>query len=182
MREIFVNKFGRDVKIIGVGEYYATGKKEAIATVVGSCISTCLYEEGGSIGGMNHFLIPGDFRDEEIFISPTARFGMYAMELLLGELIKLKADRSKLRAKFFGGADRLGSMATGIGSNNARFVKVFLEMEGIPIVSSDIGGNYARKLIFFPDTGKIMLKKITVDVNKIVDTEARYRKKIELEI
>jgi chemotaxis protein CheD len=59
---------------------------------------------------------------------------------------------------------------------------VFLEMEGIPIVGSDIGGSYARKLIFFPDTGKILMKKITGDLKKIVDTEARYKKKIELEM
>lgn len=182
MREIFINKFNRNVKIISMGEFYATSRKEGIATVLGSCISTCIYEDGGGVGGMNHILIPGDFRDEEIFISPIARFGMYAMELLMGELIKLKVDRGKLRAKVFGGADRLGSISSGGGANNVKFVKTFLKMEDIPIAGIDVGGAYARKIVFFPDTGKVMMKRITTDFKKVADAEARYKQKLELEI
>ena len=182
MREIYIEKFKRDVKILGIGDFFATTKKEGIATVVGTCITTCLYEDGGGIGGMNHFLIPGDFRDEEIFLSPIARYGMYAMELLLGELIKLDADRSKLRAKVFGGADTLGAASSGIGANNVKFVKTYLKMEDIPIASINVGGGYARKIFFFPDTGKVMMKKITTNIDKIVDTEAQYKQKLELEI
>lgn len=184
MRDIFVDKFKRNVRILGIGDFYATNKKEGIATVVGSCITTCLYEEGGGIGGMNHFLIPGDFRDEEIFLSPVARYGMYAMELLMGELIKLNVDRGKLRAKVFGGADRLSSNASsaGIGTNNVKFVKTFLQMEQIPIVSINVGSNYGRKVFFFPDTGKVLMKKVTTNVEKIVEMELQYKKKLELEI
>lgn len=184
MREIFVEKFKRNVKILGIGDFYATDKKEGIATVVGSCITVCLYEAGGGVGGMNHFLIPGEFREEEIFLSPIARYGMYAMELLMGELIKLNVDRGKLRAKVFGGADRLGSITSseGIGGNNVKFVKSFLQMEEIPLDSMNVGSNYGRKVFFFPDTGKVLMKKITAKVDKIAEMEARYKKKLELEI
>ncbi len=181
MREIYFEKFKRNVKILNIGDFYATSQKEGIATVVGSCIATCIYEEGGGIGGMNHFLVPGDFRDEEIFLSPTARFGMYAMELLMGELIKLNVDRSRLRAKVFGGADMLGGSA-GIGNNNIRFIKTFLRMEEIPIDGINVGGNHARKIYFFPDSGKALLKKVSTNVNKILDTESGYKKKLELEM
>ncbi len=182
MREIFLKKFNCPVKILNIGDFYATGKVEGIGTVLGTCIAACIYEEGGTIGGMNHFLIPGDFRDEEIFLSPTARYGMYAMELLMGELIKLNVDRSKLRAKIFGGADRLGSVSTGIGANNVRFIKAFLKMEDIPITGINVGGSYARKIFFFPHNGKVMLKRITTNMNTILDTENGYQKKLELEL
>ncbi|MCP5104000.1 MAG: chemoreceptor glutamine deamidase CheD [bacterium] len=184
MKEIFIDKFKCNVKILNIGDFYATGQKEGIATVLGSCIAACLYEEGGGIGGMNHFLVPGDFRDEEIFLSPIARYGMFAMELLLGELIKLNADRARLRAKVFGGADNLAGAAstTGIGANNVKFIKTFLKMEDIPIESINVGGGYARKVFFFPGTGKVLLKRITANVNKIVDLEAHYKQKLELEI
>lgn len=182
MRDIFVSKFKQNVKIIDIGEFYATGNDEGIATVLGSCISACIYAEGGGIGGMNHFLLPGDFRDEEIFLSPVARYGMFAMELLMGELIKLNVDRQKLRAKIFGGADMMSEQLGETGKNNIRFVKTFLEMERIPLISSDVGGRSARKIIFFPKSGKVLVKKFTHDLNKIVSSEDRYQQKMKLEI
>ncbi len=182
MKDLFMDKFNQNVKILNIGEYYATSKTEGIATVLGSCISACIYEEGGGIGGMNHFLVPGDFRDEEIFLSPVARYGMFAMELLMGELIKLKVDRARLRAKIFGGADIINSQTTNVGKNNIRFIKSFLQLEGIPIISSDIGGTIARKIFFFPKTGKVMVKRVTQNVIKIVGIEDHYQQKIKMEI
>lgn len=182
MKEIYVNKFKQNVKVINIGEYYATGQQEGIATVLGSCIATCIYEEGGGIGGMNHFLVPGDFRDEEIFLSPIARYGMFAMELLMGELIKLQVDREKLRAKVFGGADIMESSGSSIGQINVKFIKTFLNMEGIPIVGSDLGGKSPRKVFFFPKTGKVMVKKVIQNIGKISSIEGNYLDKVKLDI
>ena len=182
MKDIYMEKFKQNVKIISAGEFFATDKEEGIATVLGSCISACIYEEGGGIGGMNHFLLPGDFRDEEIFLSPIASYGMFAMELLMGELIKLKVNRGKLQAKIFGGAEMLMENTSSIGKINIRFIKSFLEMEGIPIVSNDLGGTNARKIFFFPRSGKVMVKKVTSDLSKIVSIENSYHKKAKLEI
>ncbi len=182
MKEIFVEKFKQNLVILNIGEYYATPKKEGIATVLGSCVSACIFEEGGGIGGMNHILLPGDFRDEEIFLSPVSRFGMYAMELLMGELIKLHVDRDRLRAKVFGGAEIIGSHVSGVGLTNINFVKSFLSMEKIPIVSSDLGGKTARKIYFFPHSGKVLVKKIIHNVGKISTIEDKYREKLKYEI
>jgi len=182
MKEIYIPKFKQNVTIINIGEYFATNKNEGIATVLGSCISTCIYEVGGGIGGMNHFLLPGDFRDEEIFISSTGRYGMWAMELLLGELIKLKVDRTRLRAKVFGGADLLVGSTSGIGQNNIKFIKTFLEMEKIPMENSDLGGKFARKIFFFPQSGKVMVKKIVQDLTRISTLETSYRERINMEL
>jgi len=183
MKELYMEKFGQNVKILSIGEYYATNRKEGIATVLGSCIAACIYEEGGTIGGMNHFLVPGDFRDEEIFLSPVARYGMFAMELLMGELIKLKVDRDRLRAKIFGGADLLDkTTSASVGQNNIRFIKSFLSMEGIPIVSNDLGGRVARKVFFFPHSGKVMVKRISQNMNKIVGIETDFHQKAQLEL
>jgi chemotaxis protein CheD len=181
MKDIFVDKFKQNVKIINIGEYYATAQQEGIATLLGSCISACIYEDGGGIGGMNHFLVPGDFRDEEIFLSPVARYGMYAMELLMGELIKLKVDRGRLKAKIFGGAELMNS-SSGVGQNNVKFIKTFLQMENIPIISSDVGGRSARKIFFFPKTGKVMVKKMVANVGKIATLEDKFHEKAKLEI
>ncbi len=182
MKDLYMEKFKQNVKIISIGEFYATNQTEGIATVLGSCIAACIYEEGGGIGGMNHFLVPGNFRDEEIFLSPVARYGMFAMELLMGELIKLKVDRSRLCAKVFGGSDILADRSGSIGKNNIRFVKTFLQMEGIPIISSDMGGKSARKVFFFPQSGRVMVKRVQENADKIIGIEDRYRQKAQLEI
>lgn len=178
----FNSKFNREVVILNVGEFYATGQREAIGTLVGSCITTCIFEKGGGIGGMNHFLIPGDFRDEEIFISPNARIGMFAIELLMGELIKLKVDRDKLCAKIFGGGGGLAGKAS-VGDSNIRFIKTFMAMEQIPIVGEDLGGNWARKILFFPENGRVMLKRIPMNAAvALANDESRYLRKVERQL
>ncbi len=181
MKDLYMENFRKNVKIIDAGEFYATNKDEGIAAVLGSCISVCIYDEDTGVGGMNHFLIPGDFIDEEIFLSPTARFGMYAMELLLGELIKLDIDRGKLKAKIFGGAN-LGDSSLKIGENNIKFIKTFLKMEGIPTQSTDLGGKVARKIFFFPKTGRVLVKKIKTKEEKIIEIEDKYLKKVEIQL
>jgi chemotaxis protein CheD len=185
MKDIYINKFKQNVKILNIGEYYATDKTEGIATILGSCIAVCIYQEEGKIGGMNHFLLPGDFRDEEIFLSPVSRYGMFSMELLLGELIKLKVDRAKLKAKVFGGAEIINSgsnTGTTVGQNNIKFIKTFLDMEKIPIVKSDFGGRSARKIFFFPQTGKVLVKKIIQNLGKISSIENNFLEKVKMEL
>ena len=176
-------QFKRDMIIIQPGELYATGKDEVIATVLGSCISVCLRDEHARIGGMNHFMLPGDFRVEDIFNSQNARYGMYAMELLLGEMIKLGAGRQHLKAKIFGGGHVLASVADSqqsVPQSNIDFVKAFLSMEGIPVLGADIGGIHGRKVMFMPATGKAFVKKLVPDAEKkVVAIEARLSRDIQ---
>lgn len=182
MHKSFNQQLKRDMLIIQPGEYYVTKKDEVIATVLGSCISVCLRDSKAGVGGMNHFMLPGDFRIEDIFNSQSARYGMYAMELLLGEIIKLGGGREHLSAKVFGGGHVLASVAKNTGSvpqSNIEFVKAFLSMEGIPVLSSDVGGVHGRKILFVPKSGQVFVKKLVPEAEaRVFAQEERFKKSI----
>jgi chemotaxis protein CheD len=150
--------------MLTAGEYFATQDGEVLYTVVGSCIATCIYDAERKVGGMNHFLLPGMVHPDEMLSSDVGRYGMFAMELLIGELIKLGARRKELKAKLFGGGKVLtfrrddGDVTT----SNIRFAKKFLELEGIPTVNEDVGGNKGRKIMFYSDTSRVLLKRFSV--------------------
>ena len=173
-------QFKRDMMIIQPGEFYVTKKDEVIGTVLGSCISVCLRDGKAGVGGMNHFMLPGDFRVEDIFNSQSARYGMYAMELLLGEIIKLGGGREHLSAKVFGGGHVLSTVAASASSvpqSNIEFVKAFLSMEGIPVLSSDVGGVHGRKVLFLPKTGQVFVKKLVPEAEaKVFANEEKFKK------
>lgn len=118
------------------------------STILGSCVSICLYDTGASVGGMNHFLLPGDLNGN----SQDKKYGVHAMELLINRLLGIGARRENFQAKVFGGAN----MNTGlrdIGRLNGEFAHSFLQLEGIPIVSESLGGSNARRIRFWPTTG-----------------------------
>lgn len=174
----------RPMVIIQPGEYYVTKEDEVIATVLGSCISVCIKDEINNIGGMNHFMLPGDFRVEDVFSSQSARYGMYAMEMIMGDLLKLGGDRQKLTAKVFGGGHVLNVATSNnsVPSSNIQFVKAYLSMEGIPVVKSDVGGFHGRKVIYLPKLGKVYVKHLVPDDDrKLADRERRYKTHLEKE-
>ena len=173
-----IRYFDRDfqthtVKILP-GQYYAAASGAAITTVLGSCVSTCLWDPVKRIGGMNHFMLPGDGED---FASPakaSARFGVYAMEVLINEMIHIGADRRRMVAKVFGGGRVLqGFGALDVGAKNCEFVLEFLSTEAIPVLAQDLLDIYARKLHFFPETGKVQLKKLHILPNDTVQQRER---------
>jgi chemotaxis protein CheD len=150
------------------GEYFATQNGEVLHTIVGSCITTCIYDEKTKVAGMNHFLLPGMVHPDEILSSEIARYGMFAMELLIGELIKLGARRKGLLAKVFGGGNVLKFRRNDgdIAGSNICFAKKFLELEGIPAVKVDVGGSAGRKIFFFTDTHRVLLKRFDMKEDK----------------
>jgi chemotaxis protein CheD len=152
------------------GEYYASKNGEVLHTILGSCISTCIYDQEKKIGGMNHYLLPGMIHPDEILTSEVGRYGMYAMELLIGELIKYGAKRKNLAAKVFGGGNVLEFRKTDgdVTGLNIRFAKKFLELEGISVQKEDLGGYDGRLILFFTDTAKVLLKKF--DMKKDLKT------------
>lgn len=182
----FHHRLKRNMVIITPGEYYVTMQDEVIATVLGSCISVCIKDEKNGIGGMNHFMLPGDFSQADVFTSNSGRYGMYAMELIMGDLIKMGGDRQNLTAKVFGGGHVLQTMApspTNVPASNIDFVKSFLSMEGIPVVSSDVGGRLGRKILYLPKTGKVFLKRLTAQMgNKLADREHTYQRVLKQEV
>ena len=139
------------------GQYHAAADNIVIVTVLGSCVSACLWDSALRIGGMNHFLLPGDGRDG----GDSARLGVYAMEVLLNRLLKLGADKRRLVAKVFGGASVLEGMeALNIGEQNADFVLGFLREEEIVVAGRDLYGIWPRKVYFFPETGRVLVKRL----------------------
>ncbi len=185
MLKRFHSQLQRPMIVIQPGEYYVTMQDEVIATVLGSCISVCIRDDRRRIGGMNHFMLPGDFRLEDVFNSQSARYGMYAMEMILGDMIKLGTDRKNLTAKVFGGGHVLDSVPAtknAVPQANIRFVKAFLNMEGIKVVSSDVGGVHGRKVLFLPSTGKVYVKRLVPeDDSQLAKREQRYQRSLRRE-
>jgi chemotaxis protein CheD len=147
------------VKILP-GQYHAASTG-AITTVLGSCVSTCLWDPVTRIGGMNHFMLPGDAVRADAPWAASARFGVYAMEVLINETLRLGADRRRLVAKVFGGARLLaGFDRLDVGPRNARFVLEFLRVEGIRLLAQDLLDVCPRKVHFCVDTGKVQVKRL----------------------
>jgi len=143
------------------GEFYVTGKKMVLVTVLGSCVAACIRDPQFGIGGMNHFMLPESVHEADSPLSSSARYGVYAMETLINHLTKLGARRNKLEAKVFGGGNVMrGLTVANVGQRNADFVLKFLTTENIRVVAQDLVDVYPRKVYYFPENGKVMLKKM----------------------
>jgi chemotaxis protein CheD len=173
-------KFNRTMVIIYPGEFFVS-PHDIIATVLGSCISVCIKDIKTGLGGMNHFMLPGDVRSEEMFTSASSKYGMFAMEQLIEEMIKKGGSKKHFQAKVFGGGHVLNFRKTdgNVPESNIDFVRAFLKMEQVEIIKEDVGGYSGRKILYFPDTGKVLLKRLksTVD-SKIIEAENLYKKKL----
>lgn len=128
-----------------------------LTTTLGSCISACLYDPEAAVGGMNHFLLP---EGDGVTGASSLRYGAYAMELLVNALMRQGASRRRLRAKLFGGA-RLSEGLTDIGSRNARFATDFLRREGLHYEGGSLLGRHARRIQFWPATGRARQMELT---------------------
>jgi len=165
------------------GEFYVTSHGEMIATVLGSCISACVRDVKLGIGGMNHFMLPEQSEHSTVqwgsdANSAATRYGNYAMEHLLNTLYGLGARKQNLEVKLFGGGQVLANM-TDIGQRNILFVYDYLRQEGLPIKVADVGDIFSRKVLFFPDTGSVKVRRITTTRNDtIVTREKGYMKDI----
>ena len=136
------------------GEYFVDNEDIPIMTTLGSCIAACLWDRASGVGGLNHFMLPDG-------VGENGRYGAYAMELLINEMMKRGASRRSLEAKIFGGAQVISGMETmNIGERNTRFVLDYLRTERIPVVSKDVLDVYPRKVCFLPASGKAMVKRL----------------------
>ncbi|PAY01382.1 chemotaxis protein CheD [Pseudoalteromonas sp. HM-SA03] len=162
------------------GEFYVSKQDELISTVLGSCIAACVYDEKLGIGGMNHFMLPGAKALREVHADDlSCRYGNWAMEYLINEVLKNGASRSNLKIKLFGGGKIISAM-TDIGEGNIRFAQAYVEEESLNLISQDVGGPWPRKVIFHPQSGKAQVKKLrTMHNNTIEQREVRYLHDIE---
>jgi chemotaxis protein CheD len=169
----FDREFQVDAVKILPGQYHAA-RTGAITTVLGSCVSTCLWDPVERVGGMNHFMLPGDTASPGSPWAASARFGVYAMELVINEMIHQGADRRRLVAKVFGGAQLLaGFDRLDVGAKNSEFVLEFLRVEGIRVLAQDLLDVCPRKVHFFVDSGKVQVKRLSVAPSEPVQRRER---------
>jgi chemotaxis protein CheD len=146
--------FKNDAVKVLPGEFFVSDEDMLIVTTLGSCIAACLWDRERRIGGMNHFMLPEGQGD-------SGRYGSYAMELLINQLMKRGASRSTLEAKVFGGGAVIASMTTlNVGERNTKFVIDYLHTERIPVVSKDVLDVCARKVCLLPASGKVLMKRL----------------------
>jgi len=162
------------------GEYYATGRDMVLVTVLGSCVCACIRDRVSRVGGMNHFMLPDSGQDSNNPLGDSARYGTYAMEILINQLLKMGAKRSNLEAKVFGGASVLrGFTVNNVGERNAEFVLQFLKTEHIAVLAEDLLDIYPRKVYYFPCTGLVRVKALrSVHNDTIISREAEYNKRL----
>ena len=173
--------FDTDAAKILPGEYYVTKRDVVLVTVLGSCVAACIRDRVSGIGGMNHFMLPDSGPDNNDPTSTSARYGTYAMEMMINQLIKMGARRANLEAKVFGGGSVLRSMATtNVGARNADFALEYLHTEGIDIVGQDLLDDCSRKVYFFPNSGRVLVKKLrTMHNETIIEREQAYRNRLK---
>lgn len=166
-------RWQRNVVKVMPGEIYTSSEDIVITTVLGSCVSACLYDPYLKMGAMNHFMLP-TLNKAETEVSRLARFGSYAMEKVINELLKLGCEKSRLQVKVTGGGNMLGAGAD-IGVKNTQFVLDYLLAEGLQIISADLGGTRARRVAFFPTEGRLLVRKLENQRSRDLESmERRY--------
>lgn len=164
--------FSKDAVKILPGEYYVTQKDMLLVTVLGSCVAACIRDPQLGIGGMNHFMLPDGGNSDKT--GSSARYGTYAMEVLINHLLKLGANRHRLEAKVFGGGAVMESLTTSnVGVRNSEFVLEFLKTEKIPVLAQDLQDAYPRKVYYFPREGRVLVKKLHRVRNETLFTRER---------
>jgi chemotaxis protein CheD len=162
------------------GEYFVTRSDEIITTVLGSCISACVRDPVLRIGGMNHFMLPEDITNgssswHDPAVGLSTRYGSFAMESLINDLMKLGAQRQRLEVKLAGGGRVLASM-TDVGARNIEFARHWLRLEGLSISGEDVGDTYPRRVLYFPATGRVLMFRLrTTDFGEVVSREKQYQ-------
>ena len=163
----FESQFNCEAVKVLPGEYFVHAEDLLIMTTLGSCIAACLWDRNARIGGLNHFMLPEGGGD-------SGRYGAYAMEQLISEMMKRGASRGALEAKVFGGGQVIAGMdSLNIGERNTRFVLDYLKAERIPVVSKDVQGIYPRKVCFLPASGKAMVKRLAATAAAALQAQER---------
>ncbi|MFQ5656369.1 MAG: chemotaxis protein CheD [Candidatus Methylomirabilales bacterium] len=145
---------------IYAGDVHASQEPTVIKTLLGSCIAVCLFDPVTHIGGMNHFMLPQSFNDGGR--TASFRFGVPAMDYLIGMMLTLGATRDRFVAKVFGGGHVLKSAGSvpGVPERNIDFIRKFLADEGIPVLTEDVGGHHARHVRFQTHTGRAFVSRV----------------------
>jgi len=159
------------------GEFYIANDDLVISTLLGSCVSACIYDPVKCCGGLNHFMLPAGEYDQDI--QRSARYGLFAMEQLINELMKHGCQRDDLEVKLTGGGHMIMGL-TNIGQQNINFILQYIQDEGLKLTAQDLGGDQARRVAFFPKTGRLLVKKLDHrDDQRLIAQERSYRIDVE---
>jgi len=152
------------------GELHVTSEDVVITTVLGSCVSACLRDVRRGVGGINHFMLPNVLRGDE---GNSARYGVYALECLVNQVLEGRGRRGDLEAKVFGGG-RVIDGGGDIGKGNIDLVRKFFATENIPIEAEDLGDTFARRIRYWPKSGRAQVQRIPMArAADVVKTERR---------
>lgn len=166
------------------GEYYVTRAGELVTTVLGSCVSACVRDSRLKIGGMNHFMLPLDGSQGTsawgATVSAATRYGNVAMERLINDILKLGGRREDLEIKLVGGGRVLAEMTTDIGARNIAFVREYVKDEGFKVLGEDLGDVFARKVVYFPESGRIRVRKLNAHSDRsLAQRERQYLNELD---
>lgn len=147
---------GERMKVVIQGEFMVSSDpQDVLSTILGSCVAAFLRDPVAGVGGLNHFLLPGNDPSDR----NAMKYGLNAMELLINTLIRNGAKRERLEAKLFGGG-RMVPGLTDIGAANGRFAEDFLRREGIRYLGGSLGGDHGRKIRVWPVSGQVQQMKL----------------------
>jgi chemotaxis protein CheD len=178
IRRYFDTSEGAWIAQVLPGDYYVTTQPEVITTVLGSCVSTCVRDPVIGIAGLNHFMLPGQTGNYQA--GEALRYGCFAVERLLNELVKHGALRERLEIKIFGGGKVIAGMSD-IGRKNIDFIHEYFATEGLRIAAEDTGGVWARRVRYHASTGKTMLQRLhTQEANEVVRTETELQRSLSI--
>jgi chemotaxis protein CheD len=180
IRRMQDTRFPYEVAVILPGEYFVSVEPRVVYTVLGSCISVCLRDPLAGVGGMNHFMLsaPTSEGGHDSW-ADSGRYGSFAMEMLINEILKRGGRKDRLEAKVFGGG-KIYDGAMDIGAKNATWALDYLERESVPLLKANVGDVCPRKVYYFTDSGKVLLKKLDRVVAKaIAEEEGQYQRKLQ---
>ena len=179
IRRMRDNRFPYEIASILPGEFFVSRDPMIVYTVLGSCISACIRDPVAGVGGMNHFMLPEPKEKGRDSWGESTRYGSYAMESLINEILKRGGLKRRLEVKLFG-AGKIYESNIDIGARNAEWVVMFLRMEGLVPTKTDLGDVFPRKVYYFTDSGRVLMKKIERIKNQtIFDRESAYAAKIQ---
>ncbi|HEY1059115.1 MAG TPA: chemoreceptor glutamine deamidase CheD [Limnobacter sp.] len=171
-----------DRKVIMPGEHCVSWDPVEIVTLLGSCVAACIYDSQRKIGGMNHFMLPDIPSVAPALTDQTKplRYGLYAMERVINDLLMMGAKREHLVAKVFGGANMTNTLENQhVGRRNAQFVIEFLRRDKIRVLASDLGGTNSRRIRFNTRTNAVRVERVASADQLALRQERQYRDQIQ---
>ena len=179
VRRMRDHRFPHEIASILPGEFFVSKEPMVVYTVLGSCISACIRDPLIGVGGMNHFMLPEPKDTAHDSWGESTRYGSFAMESLINEILKRGGHRSRLEIKLFG-AGKIYEGNIDVGANNAKWVLQYLKSEGLIVVKTDLGDVFPRKVYYHTDSGRVLMKRIERVKNRtIFERENQYAEKIQ---